>query len=235
MSPIRRRLLAVLIAAITVIIALIWMEMFGKTIFVFAWEHLSQDVPLSKAGGPRPDTYDVSAHNYYLFFGVALVLVTGGSAALIVLVPKSNFTHRAWIYFAFLVVILPATFYNYRQGDVVLDASLQAGLNLVLIFLATTIAIWLSYAPAPALDTKVLKYITLMLLLLAGVFVPTIFSVIWLFYKAGLLSLDKSREISFQSITGLASVASALIAWLNYRRDKKTLEVEKPKIITGIR
>lgn len=226
-----RRLVAVIVAVVTLIIAAAWLLYAGNALYWYAWANLAQNVPLSQAGGPRPDAWDQGAHPYYLISSAALLLATGGSAALLILLPRPSFRHRAWIYLFFLSIILPATWYNYGQKDVVLRASLQAGLNCIVIFLSATTALWLSSAPASAPDAKVLKYLSLTLLLLAGVFVPGIFSVIWLFYAAGLITEEQSRQITFAHITGLASVASALIAWLNYSRDRRSDEAEKSAIL----
>lgn len=227
----KRRLIAIFIALIVTVIAAVWTMFGGEIIYRFAWEHLAQNVPLSQAGGPRPDAWDRGAHPYYLLCNAALIVAAGGSTALVVLVPQRSFRRRALIYCLFLAVILPATWYNFGQGDVVLRASLQAALNIGLIFLSLTIALWLTKAPAAELDVRVLKGLFLACLLLGGVFVPGLFTIVWALTTAGALTIEQSRQVTFQYITGLASIMSTVLAILNYVRDGRKANAEKSPII----
>jgi hypothetical protein len=231
MATVKRRAVALTIGLATVLVAGLWTMIGGEILHRYASANLSQNVPLSQAAGPRPDAWDQGAHLYYIASSVSLLLAAGASASLLVLMPGSDFRKRAWIYCAFLAIVLPAIWYNYGQRDIVLRGSLQVALNGVLIFLASTTALWLSNATWDAPDARVLKYLSLTLLLLGGVFVPSIFSAVWLFHAAGLLTIEQSREITFQHITGLASVLSAVTAWLNYTRDRRKAEVHESTIV----
>jgi hypothetical protein len=226
MSLKTRRILALIVAVVTIVLSTIWMAIGRTVIYMYAWWNLGQEIPLSKGGGARPNTEDLETRLYYFIFLGALLLAGGGAAALMILVPRTSFRHRSWIYFAFLAIVLPATWYNYSQREVVLRASIQAGLNLVLIFLSATTALWLSRAQSRVPDATVLKYISLALLLFGGVFVPSLFSLIWLLYSAGVLTEPQTKEISLGQITGMASIASVVIAWLNYSRDRKVADSE---------
>ena len=130
----------------------------------------------------------------------------------------------------FLAVLLPASWYNYGQKDIVLSTQLQVLLNCAVIILSATVSNWLSDAPATAPDIKVLKYFALSLLLLAGVLVPGIFTVVWLFVAGGLLTVEQSQEISFANIAALSSVVSALLSWLVFARDRKKADAVEPPI-----
>lgn len=227
----KRRLTAIAIAVIAICLAGAWTLFGGEALYRYALAHLAQNVPLSRAGGPRPDAWDQAAQSYYLISTAALIIAAGGSAALLVLVPKAGFRRRALIYCLFLAVVLPATWYNYGQRDVVLRPSLQAGLNVSLMFLSTTIALWLSKAPAAEIDVRVLKGLSLACILLGGVFVPGLFTVVWLLVTAGALTLEQSRQVTFQHITGLASVVSAVLAVLGYVRDRRKVEAQEPDLV----
>ncbi len=231
MTILQRRLIAALIALLAICLALAWTLFGGEALYRYALVHLAQHVPLSHAGGPRPDAWDQAAQPYYLISMAALIIAAGGSAALLVLVPNTGFRRRALIYCLFLAVVLPATWYNFGQKDVVLRPGLQAGLNISLIFLSTTIALWLSKAPAAELDVRVLKGIVLACLLLGGVFVPGLFTVVWLLVAAGALTVEQSQQVTFEHITGLASVVSAVLAVLGYVRDRRKTEAQKPDIV----
>lgn len=225
-----RRVFGLAACIITLIAVAIWSLVGEHFLYRFALEHLAQSVPLSKAGGPRPDGWDQAAFRYYWLCIGALVLATGFSVALLVLIPRPAFRQRAWMYLSFLAVLLPATMYNYGQGDVVLRAPVQFCLNLLLIFLASTTWLWLNKAPATVADTVVLKHLSLGLILLGGVLIPAIFSVVWAFFAVGLLSKLQTKEITFAHITGLASILSVVIAWLNYKKDPKKIEADLPVI-----
>jgi hypothetical protein len=221
MGPATRRFVAALLAILAAVISIVWTLAMRVKLYTYAWSELALNVPLTQARGPRPDAWDQSAHPYYWILAAALLIATAAAVALVVLVPNRGFRLRALIYCVFLAVILPATWYNYNQGDIVLPAHYQVALNVLLILLSSITAFWISQAPVSAPDIRVVKYLCLTLLLLGGVLVPALFSTVWLFYVAGLLTLAQTREISFSQITGLASVASAVVAWLAYLRDKK--------------
>jgi hypothetical protein len=160
------------------------------------------------------------ASYFFLLIG-ALLLGIGISAALVVLLPRTGFRLRGGIYILFLGIVLPLSWYNYDQGDNVLRASIQLALNLLLIFLSATTALWLSSAPAAAPDIKVLKGLALVSVLTAGVFVPALFTFVWCLLKARLLDPKQLEDISLANITGLSGVASAVIAGLNYWRGQR--------------
>jgi len=131
-----------------------------------------------------------------------------------------------------MAIVLPASFYNYDQGDNVLPAFAQLTVNLVLIFLAATTALWLSSSRPTAPDSQVLKYLSLALLLLGGVFVPAFFTLIWILWKVGLLTREATTQITFQHITGLSAVVSCVVAWLTYRRELRKAESADRRIVS---
>jgi len=234
MSIRMRRILAAAVGVTTTIAAFAWAWLAQKALYSYAWRNLARDVPLSEAGAPRPDAWDQLAHPYYRILVLSLLIAAGASTALIILTPRPEFRKRGLIYLIFLAIVLPATWYNYAQGDIVLPAKLQFLLNLVLIFLAATIVIWLSGTRATSPDQNVLKYLSLILLLFAGVCVPMLFSGTWLLYAARILTPSERPEeaqIKWSHITALGSLGSIAIAWLSYRRDKKSISSEVPKRI----
>jgi hypothetical protein len=115
-----RRIGAVVIALLTVVAAAVWTYWAEDWLHDFARWHLDQSGPLSKAGAPRIDSYDPRAQIYYELLIGALIFALGGVAALLVLVRRPNFRHRAWIYVGFMLIVLPASLYNFSQGDIVL-------------------------------------------------------------------------------------------------------------------
>jgi hypothetical protein len=156
----------------------------------------------------------------------SLLLCGGGVVAMRILTPRPNFARRLWAYLAFLLILLPATFYNYNQHDQVLSRGLQATLNLILIGLGAIAAIWLSDFRVIAPDAKVIKFVCIVLLIGSSILVPSLFTFIWASNQIGLLSLKQSKEISFANLTGISAVGSLVISWLNYRRElKKSVDV----------
>jgi hypothetical protein len=227
-----RRGAAAGICILAIVLAAVWSFVGSSFIGEFAKRHLSREVPLSQAIGPRPDAYDDAAKPYNGILVISLVLATGTSAAAIVLAPRSDFRVRGIAYAIFLAIILPATVYNYDQGDIVLKPGLQAGLNLILKFLAATVSLWLSGSRGDGPDQKVLKMMSLFLMVGAGVMAPGILTLLWALNRIGLLGLAESRKFELKDITGLAGVGSAIISWLNYRRDRvSATPVEPSRII----
>jgi hypothetical protein len=141
MSRITRRILAAFVGLLAVIFLAVW-TLFGEARFSkFAKQHLGRGVPLSGANSPRPDSYDPDAEVYYAFLIGALIVAAGLLAAVLVIEPRATFRKRAWLYAVFLLIVLPASWYNYNQMDTVLAPSYQVGLNLIVIFLTASIAI----------------------------------------------------------------------------------------------
>ena len=134
----------------------------------------------------------------------------------------------------FIAVLLPASLYNYSQNDHIFPAHGQVILNLILIFLAATIALWLASFKPNAPDTQVLKSLALSLLLLGGVLVPAIFSLVWFFWAIGLLTKAQADQITFGHITGLSAAISCVITWLNYRREMRKESTDNGRIVRSV-
>ena len=231
LSPTHRRLLALSTGTATLVLLAVW-ALFGANaleyFFYFRWD---VGGPLSQAPGPRPNSYDPVSQNVYLLAIGAILLATGGSVSLLVMLPRSGFRVRAWVYLTFLIILLPMSVYNYGQRDHVFPTYAQAGLNMLLIFLAGTTAMWLASARAEVPDTKVLKFLSLSLLLFGGVFVPGLFTALWFLQAVGMLSVKQTEEVGFQQIAGLSGVLSAIVAWLNYRKGQQSTPVTPAKIV----
>lgn len=211
-----RRTLAGTVGIITLVIVGLWSVFGSLVISGYVDLHLALGVPLSQAGGPRPDSYDASAHSFYTLLINSLLLCAGATSALMVLVPRQTFRARAFVYLMFLAVLLPASTYNYTQGDHVLPAVFQAGLNLIVIFLGATIALSLATFEAKEPDVRVLKYMCMVLVLFGAVLVPGLFTLLWAMWRVGLIG---ETTLGWAQLTGTGGLASAIIAWLNYRRE----------------
>jgi UDP-N-acetylmuramyl pentapeptide phosphotransferase/UDP-N-acetylglucosamine-1-phosphate transferase len=218
MRWIARRIIAGFVGLLTIVSVMVWTFVVAEWFSDFAKRYLGREVPISYANAPRPDSYDRSAHMYYFLLVGALIIAVGLLAAILVMEPRPTFRKRAWFYVGFLLIVMPASWYNYNQLDNVLAPTYQVGLNLITIFLTATIAIWLSNAPAASIDVRVVKMMCVFFLGLAG-FVPLFFSLLWLLQKVHLLSLDQAKSITWGHLTGIGAVASAIIAALNYRRE----------------
>jgi hypothetical protein len=179
-----------------------------------------RNVPISQAGEPRPDAYDRTAHLYYELLIGALILATGGLTMLLVLVHRPTFRHRAWIYLGFMLIVLPATLYNFSQADTVLAPTYQFMLNWITIFLIATVAIWIGTLPVEAIDLRVVKTMCVFFLWLVCV-VLILFNFVWFVNWSQLISLEEARKVTWGTLTGFAGVASAIIAALNYRREMR--------------
>jgi hypothetical protein len=212
-----RRILAVVIGAVTALLVALWTIIGSLVIRGYVWANLALDVPLSQADGPRPDSYDQAAHPFYGLLVGALLVATGITTALLVLIPRRDFRVRAAVYLIFMAVILPASLYNYSQRDAVLPALYQVGLNLVVVFLGATIAFSISMVKAESPDTRVLKMMSIGLVLFGAVLVPAFFSLIWGVWRSGLV--QEVPKFKWSELSGLGGLASAaIVGWLHYRQ-----------------
>jgi hypothetical protein len=165
-----------------------------------------------------------------------MVVAAGCTAALALFVPRWNFRVRALIYLLFLAILLPVSWYNYRQNDNVLPAHFQVGLNLLIVFLASTLVISLAGVEARAPDTRVLKTMALGLVLFGGVLVSGLFTLMWAIWASGMIRSAPSLEWS--QLTSIGGLASAIVAWLSHRREvrKDTISSQPPpRIISSTR
>jgi hypothetical protein len=213
-----RYVAAAAVALIFILLFAYWTLYASSEVRLYVWRNLAVPMSLSQAGGPRPDAYDRGAHLYYRVVLGALLLGAGGTASLLVLVPRRGFRVRAFIYLAFLAILLPASLYNFSQGDLILATPYQAALNLVIIFLGAAAVPVLVTASSEAHDTRVLKTIVLALILLGAVVVPAFFTILWLLWRSRVIPKD---AVTWGHITGVGTLISVIIAWLNYRREMR--------------
>jgi hypothetical protein len=239
-----RRFVAAGVALAAIVCALIWTVTLSQLLEVYAREYLNQKIPISQAGGGRPDAFQSSAHVYYAIIIGGLILAAGASAALLVLVADRSFRTRAWIYVAFLALVLPASLYNYTQDDIVLPYPVQAGLNLAVAFLSATIAFWYGGRRCDGYDARVIQGLTIALLVMGGVLVPVFATTLWALNQIGWFDRKELQQITYAHLTGTAAVASAVIAWLNHRRELRnaapvpvssTPAPAPPQVSTGAR
>jgi hypothetical protein len=224
MPSIRRSTVALLIGVATMAIAAIYTLVAFVALSNAIDIHMAVGGPISQAGGPRPENYantgaGLSQSAFVLCVVGALVVAAGASASYLVLNPRPKFHARVPIYALFLAIILPASMYNYAQGDTVLPAGYQVALNLGVIFLGSTIVLWLAQTRATAPDTRALKGLVLALLVFGAVLVPATFTVAWAVWR-----VRRSAEpphLPWGGVAELSGIASTVIAWATYRLERK--------------
>jgi hypothetical protein len=118
-------------------------------------------------------------------------------------------------------MLLPVTFFNYSQGDLVLPRGIQAALNLVVIFLGATLAWWLSEYKVDSPDAKVVKAMGCFMLVTSAVFVPALFTVIWTLDRLNVLPPGASTRVGFGALTAMAGAGSLVFVWLRNLRDRR--------------
>jgi hypothetical protein len=214
-----RRALAIFFATLTFFVLTIWTWLGSRYLFGFAWRHLSIGGPVSAAGGGRPDPYDSGAKLCYIALLLSLLVASAAIVAVITLQIAPKFHRRGILYVLLLCLLLPSTAYNYAQNDVVLRPAAQAGLNIVLVFLASTVVLWLAKTNATSPDTQVLKYLALFLISAAGIAVPLFLTTIWFFALIHLITLQQSRTIGMPEVAAVSAVFGTFITFLNYRRE----------------
>ena len=138
-------------------------------------------------------------------------------------------------FWVLLLLALPMSVVNYWSGDVFVSRSQQVFLNLVQVFLVGVCSLQLSKIKA-ATDTEiVLKAMTTLFLLGCGLFVPLLFTVLWLLVAMGVVTVDGSKEISSGWISAISGILSLGVSIQQYRLAKSKHEAEssksQPKII----
>jgi MFS family permease len=202
------KIAGIMFAVVAVVFASIW------TYYASGWLLDALSVfevggPISKAGGPRVDSWDQASRRYYILLMLAPILAIGGIAYCLITEPL--FARRVLVYVAVLAVLLPLNVFNYAQYDTVLSATLQAFLNLVTIFLGAVITLVLLSARVEDIDARVAKAMATILILSAAVLAPGFFTLLWALEKIGILTLATTRAITWQDITAASGVISTVV------------------------
>ncbi|MCC9167979.1 hypothetical protein [Pontibacter harenae] len=240
MKPIQRKALATLIGIVSIIACFVWMVYGGILSEELAWRFglidlaVGPDANKDAGTGPMPARVPDEVKSYYLVVLGALLLASGCSAALLVLKGHRRFQLRLGIYLGFLVILLPAAFFNYfhGSGDLALEAKYQVIFNLILVFLGATICLTISSWKADAPDTKVLKVMIFTLLLFSAVLVPSLFTLLWILWSFGGMSLEQVQLVSLDTVIKTAGVISPVVTLLKYFQEQRKL-AELPSTSQG--
>lgn len=123
-------------------------------------------------------------------------------------------------FWVLLLLALPMSLINFWSGDVFVSRSQQVFLNVIQVILVGVCSLQLSRT-VTATDTEVvLKALATLFLLGCGLFVPLLFTALWVAVALGLLSVKASEELSSGWISAASGVAALGLSVQQYRLEK---------------
>lgn len=168
---------------------------------------------------------------------VGLALAAGISFAVVAWERRPPRHRIHLLYWVLLAVLVPLSMLNFWSGDIFVSRGQQVWLNLAQCVLASLCLISLLSLSVQAPEAQVLRAIAVFFLAAQGVFVPALFSVLWLANWQGALSLATSRDLSPGWVTLIATFVSLAISVLQYRasaaKAKKEEAANRPQIIVS--
>ena len=156
--------------------------------------------------------------SFYAIYVLALAVVAGFAFALLFWEPRPGYWKRRMVYVALLFVLLPMSMYNYAAFDILMRASAQSVINIVIVFVGLILLLDTSRLEATTTDAKVLRGLVVFSLALLAVCIPALFTLMSVLSVVGVLTTESSRAFNLTSVSVLASGVSAAIAILDYRR-----------------
>jgi hypothetical protein len=224
-----RPALAAVVALSTILVLVIWTfigEAFLRgNAYMYGFSNLRFGPERSPDAGTEFTTGEQqeSLVNYYLAITGSLWLAGGLTAALIVLKGGLAYKVRLLVYLAFLLVLVPASSYNFAHadGDVALRAPYQAGLNVMMVFLGLSVCWGLREWKAEAPDARILKMMVFTFLLFSAVLIPGLLTMLWGLWKINVLPRNAVDSITIPALTGFAGVVSAAVTVIKYIDEKR--------------
>jgi hypothetical protein len=210
MSTQKRKILAVATGTIF-ILAGIFVGFFGQFIAASVGDALVNR-------GALPGLTVPYASGFYSYVVLVFLFASGLSVTIMLWEPRASYKRRVSIYSILLLVALSISVFNYAHADFLINYSAQALLNFVLIFFAAVVLVELIKLKPKEKDLLVLKIIAVFFLGLTGVFLPALFSFVWLLYTLGVLTVTQAAAIQLPTLATVASIASAVVSYLTYRR-----------------
>lgn len=162
-----------------------------------------------------------SPRDFYTFLVLALCCAAGVAVTALLWMRRPGHAVRRIVYIAILVALLPVSVYNYAHADFLVNRSAQAILNVLLVFGGTVVLLELLRLKAEANDGLVLQVLAIVSLGITAVFLPALFTLVWLLNAVGVLSKSGADALGLPGLSTLAAVVSATLGWLKYRRETK--------------
>lgn len=157
---------------------------------------------------------------YTTFSVIGLALAAGLAFTLLAWERRPKRWRIEITFWALLAVSLPLSIVNFWSGDIYVSQSQQVYLNLIQVFLAAVCSLQLSRQPASSDTALVLKSMTLFLLLAFGLFVPSLFTIVWLLHWQKAISYATSESFSPAWVSAISGIASLGVSIQQYRLAK---------------
>lgn len=231
MRPVLQKSLAAVGGVIVAISALFWAVSTVGTL----GQVLGYRTGLASEFSPGDSEYKKFGDIYTAFSVVGIALSVGISFTVIAWErrPPRNRVHI--IYWMLLAVVLPLSVLNFWSGDTFVSRGQQVWFNLAQCALASLCLISLLSLSVQSAEANVLRAVAVFFLAAQGVFVPALFSVLWLANWQDALSLAQSRDVSPGWVTLISTLTSLALAILNYRtsilKSKREQVQDRPQMI----
>jgi len=167
-------------------------------------------------------TMPIAPKNFYFFFVLSISLSAGLSVTTLFWHYRPQYRVRKIVYVILLFTILPIAMYNYAHADYLINRSAQSLFNICIIFLGTIVVLELVSFKSSAKDLLVLQIISIFLLGMTAVFIPAMFTIVWLLNTLGVVSKSGSDLISLPALSTIAGLLSAAISYIKFRKETKT-------------
>lgn len=157
--------------------------------------------------------------NFYFWYILLLCISFGMSITFLIWEHKSKFSKRLYIYIALLIPIIAFSGYNYFHFDIIMRPDMQVLFNFILIFLSIIVVIEFWKTQPKEIDSLVLKYIILTILITFGFILPVFFSTHWMLAELGII--DANSFLNITLITAIAGLISTSITVKKYFDERK--------------
>jgi hypothetical protein len=151
---------------------------------------------------------------------ISLMLALGISFVFFFWDRRLTKTSRYVIYFSLFIVMAGASMASFAMDDIMYGNSVQAGIDLVLIFIGSVLVLMLVDIKPRSKEGKVLQAMALLMITGFAVVLPAQYAIIWALNQLGAITLTQSKQIGIMWLGGIAGAISSLVAILNYRRTR---------------
>lgn len=206
MHPLAQKSLAAIGGTLVVVVALTWAYGAASD----AASLLGHRQGLASEFSPGDALYKKFGDLYTTLSALGLAVAAGLSFTILAWERRPPRWHIELVFWILLALVLPMSVVNYSSDDTYVSRSQQLYLNLAQLFLASVCALQLTRKVVSTDSGIVLKSLALFCLLAFGVFIPLLYSVLWVLYWERAIDLATSESVTpgwISAISGIAALA----------------------------
>lgn len=164
---------------------------------------------ITSQGYSLESVYYLKEHDLYTSLGwLFLVVAASASVTLIIFGQTVGKFEKVVLICAPLSIAIPISAVNYAHGDAFSTRSMQAIINLPIIFLSAVAALNLSKLTFKSEQAAVARQVILALVVMQGICIPAIYSLLWWLNFQNAISRSATKDLA----PGWISAVSGLIA-----------------------